>query len=91
MEYLPQGRQGPIKWQFTGPLTLGEGLGEAFSDRGCYPHNPVTDGWTKDARRYANDSVRLLGGDDVLFEAISPGMIRSVWRKLEREGAGLAG
>ena len=25
-----------------------------------------------------------------MFEAISPGMIRSVWRKLEREGAGLA-
>jgi hypothetical protein len=73
----------------TGPLTLGEGLGEAFSDRGCYPHNPLTDSWTKDARRYANDAVRVLGGEDMLFEEISPGMIRSVWRKLEREGAGL--
>lgn len=84
-----KGEVRPTPVRKSGPLTLAEGLNEAFSDRGCYPHNPSTDGWTKDARRYANDSVRLLGGDDVLFEEISPGMIRSVWRKLERDGAGL--
>ena len=85
-----KGEPGPTPLRNTGPLTMAEGLSEAFSERGCYPHNPLTDRWTRDARRYAMESVRLLGGDDVLLEEISPGMIRSVWRKMEREGAGPA-
>lgn len=70
-----------------GPLTLGMGVRLAFSDRGPYPLDPAADTYTQAARKAADDAVRLLGGEDVEWESVTPGMIRGIWRKTAREYA----
>lgn len=72
----------------AGPLTLRDGIRLAFSDRGCYPHDPKVDDWTGDARRYAELAVDYLEGGSVRFEDVTPGMIRAVWRRMEKAGDG---
>jgi hypothetical protein len=69
----------------AGPLTLAQGVALAFSERGPYPLVPATDSWTRQARSYADQAVRLLGGEEVRWEDVTPGMIRAVWRKVYRE------
>lgn len=82
-----EGKRRPKK-AAKGPLSLRAGVELAFSDRGCYPLDPKSDSWTGDARRYIENAVRLLGGDEVLWESVTPGMVRSVWRQMEKAGEG---
>lgn len=74
----------------AGPLSLREGVDLAFSDRGPYPLDPRRDAWTKEARRRIEEAVRRLGGDDVLWEDVTPGMLRAVWRQIEQDHRGRA-
>lgn len=83
-----RGERRPAK-RPAGPLTLRDGVTLAFTERGPYPLDPRTDSWTRQARSYADHAIRLLGGDEVRWEDVTPGMIRSVWRRVEKEeGAG---
>jgi hypothetical protein len=68
-----------------GAMTLDEGLSLAFAERGCYQLDPKEDRWTADALRLARDAVRLLGGGQVCWRDVTPGMIRGVWRAICRE------
>lgn len=70
-----------------GPMTLRHGLELAFSERGCYHLDPKVDRWTNDAHRLVTEAVDLLGGGDVRWEDVTPGMLRSVWRRMESKGA----
>jgi hypothetical protein len=69
----------------SGPLTLAEGVALAFSVSGCYPLDPAADVHTRKSRGWANEFIRLLGGGDTLWEDVTPGMVRSVWRKVEKQ------
>lgn len=68
-----------------GPMTLGEGIALAFSDRGPYPLDPAQHAHTKVAKQYAALAAEILGGPDVLWEEVTPGMVRSIWRTLQRQ------
>ena len=77
---------GPAKLKKkAAPLTLGEGVRLAFSERGPYPLDPKTDRATRDARRSAELAVQLLGGPDVAWQDVTPGMIRAIWRRIARK------
>lgn len=68
-----------------GPLTLAEGKALAFSDRGRYPLDPATDKHTGDFSSALDQAIVLLGGRDVLWEEVTPGMVRSTWRKVRKQ------
>jgi integrase len=79
--------EAPTRSARRGPLTLGEGVRLAFSQRGPYPLPPAADQYTGQTLAYAEAAVRHLGGPDATWEGVTPGMIRSVWRKVyEAEG-----
>lgn len=78
-------KEGPRAKGRAAPLTLADGVALAFSDTGCFPADPATDRYTRETKKRVLDAVRLLGGGNVRWEEVSPGMIRGIWRKLCRE------
>lgn len=68
----------------SGPMTLGDGVARAFSLEGCYPKDPTTDSYTRETLKRVEYAVRLLGGPETLWEEVTPGMIRGIWRKVQR-------
>jgi hypothetical protein len=70
----------------TGPMTLKQGKEIAFSPRGCYPMKPEEDAWTRDALRLFGEAVKLMGGESVAWQDVTPGMIRAAWRTMETKG-----
>ena len=75
----------------AGPMNLADGVARAFSDTGCFPLDPKADRYTRETRKRVDEAVRHLGGGGVLWESVTPGMIRGIWRKIYRahDGAGL--
>lgn len=69
------------------PLTLQQGFDLAFSERGMYP---VVNRHVQDTKKYTEIVMALLG-PNTLWENVTPGMIRGMWRTLARnakEGTG---
>lgn len=69
----------------SGPMTLAEGVARAFSETGCFPLDPKRDRYTRETKKRTQEAVRLLGGGNVLWEDVTAGMIRGIWRKIYRE------
>lgn len=76
---------GPKRLREQGPLTLAKGKALAFSDRGRYPLDPAADKHTADFRVALDQAVTLLGGGEVLWQDVTPGMVRSIWRRVRRQ------
>lgn len=68
----------------SGPMTLGLGVERAFSMEGCFPGDVEKDAYTRETKKRVDDAVTLLGGPKVLWEEITPGAIRGIWRRIEK-------
>lgn len=80
-----KGELRPARRRRAGPLTLREGVKLAFTERGPYPLDPATHRHTKETKERAEEFIAHLGGEDVLWEEITPGMVRSIWRRVARQ------